>query len=621
MSRCTVRIGSALALSALFGFVALCTSSARADETTFVFQGTPITFTRVMPQAYGKAVAADDPGLATLLNKLGATVTWQPGERDVLFTTAQPVVIGFTVGDRRYEVGPDAQRAAFAPFLSGGHAYVPLNELLHALDLSVKPEAGRYVLQPQLEPLQFANSAQGLRLVAHAGIPIDARVRDDGPQRVVLQFTGVGSSQPHLRTLGEGPVRRIEVRTEGTIAAPVTIVTLTLAPGVAHGAAGTDDQRDFTLAFNAAGTRAEQAPQAIAQSSPAPPGEAVTPAPSPQPVTVTGVDLQGQGSGAVVQIAVSGNATYEWHRLRPPDNRFWIDVQGAQLAGPLPDVSAAGPVTGLRVRPQNGGVRVALSLNDYQQIAVTPNASGVTISIAPQLADESAPRAGSGTVGSNAAVAQAPLSPAPSQSAPAPTPTHARNPRLIVIDPGHGGSDPGSYRGDAIEKNLTLDMAQRLRRILIARGWQVVMTRDSDRDVYAPNDSATQELQARDDVANGRGARLLVSIHVNAFMNAGPHGATAYYYKPVDLALARAVDRRIGTELGIKNDGVVKDKLYVVHHAVMPATLVETAFISNPDDRALLMSPDWRERMARAIADGITDYAGAPPASTTAERP
>jgi N-acetylmuramoyl-L-alanine amidase len=123
-------------------------------------------------------------------------------------------------------------------------------------------------------------------------------------------------------------------------------------------------------------------------------------------------------------------------------------------------------------------------------------------------------------------------------------------------------------------------------------------------------------LQARDDVANANGARVFVSVHLNAYINAGPHGATVYYYKPGDLALAQAVDKRIASEVNVKNDGIVKDKLYVIHHANMPATLIEAAFDSNPDDRALLQDPQWQQQMAKAIADGIEDYAGtAPPAS------
>jgi N-acetylmuramoyl-L-alanine amidase len=120
-------------------------------------------------------------------------------------------------------------------------------------------------------------------------------------------------------------------------------------------------------------------------------------------------------------------------------------------------------------------------------------------------------------------------------------------------------------------------------------------------------------------VANTRGARLFISIHANAYENSGPHGATVYYYKPIDLGLAQAIDKRIAAEVPVKNDGVVKDILYVLHHADMPSTLVETAFVSNPDDRALLTSPQWQQQIAKAIADGIEDFAGSapPPASTT----
>jgi N-acetylmuramoyl-L-alanine amidase len=319
-----------------------------------------------------------------------------------------------------------------------------------------------------------------------------------------------------------------------------------------------------------------------------------------------------------VRVAVSGNAAYDWHRLRPPDNRFWIDIHGAQLSMPAGDQPGNDVVTAVRVRQQSADtVRIALSLADFQSIDVVPDAGGVTISVKNAVADDtSAARTGSGSIG-DTAVAYA--SPAPSgdqwKFSPRPSPStyKAANPRLIVIDPGHGGSDVGSYRGDAVEKTLALDMSKRLRDILVSRGWQVMMTRETDKDVFAPNDSAAEELQARDDIANNNGARLFVSIHVNAFINSGPHGATVYYYKPNDLGLAQAVERRIASSGIIKNDGTVKDKLYVVHHANMPATLVETAFISNPDDRLLLQSSAWRQKMALAIADGIADYAGTPP--------
>ena len=186
------------------------------------------------------------------------------------------------------------------------------------------------------------------------------------------------------------------------------------------------------------------------------------------------------------------------------------------------------------------------------------------------------------------------------------------NPRLIVIDPGHGGSDRGSSRHGVDEAALALDMSKRLRDILVARGWQVRLTHDTDVDVYQPNDSAHDELQARDDIANHAGARIFISIHANAYINSGPYGTTYYISKPNDLALAQAVERDLSSD-GTKDDGIVRSHLYVTLHALMPAVLIETAFISNPNDFALLTSAAWRQRAAQSIADGIDRYARAYP--------
>ena len=617
MSRYAVRIGSVLALLAAVLFAA---QPARADDRLVLhLDGKAIVLTHVRAQGSSRAVAADDPGLLTFLNRIGATLTWQPGERYVLFTTAEPVVVSFAVGDTGYDVGPVRQNAPFAPYLLGGHPYVPLDELVHALDFAIKADGSQLVLQPQLASIDVQSSPSGTRFIAHAGMPIDGRIIADGGNTLVLAFDGIGSTLQSGKLASSAPVDRIGVKVLGTVTHPRTELTLYLTPGTTHGGPGSDDQRNFTIAFNGASNVVSGAsPQVSTTPAPSPAAPAATIA---APVQVTAVDVQPQNGTMLVRISVNGNATYEWHRLRPPDNRFWLDVHNARLAIPPVNQPGSDPVTAVRVHQQNPDtVRIALSLTDFDTIDVTPNATGAIITVSGTLADEtSAPRAGSGTIG---AVAVANASPAPSDWKFSPHPTDTpyvpANPRLIVIDPGHGGSDPGSYRGDAVEKAITLDISKRLRDILVARGWQVMMTRDTDKDVYQPNDSASDELQARDDVANTNGARLLVSVHVNAFMNSGPHGATLYYYKPEDLALAQAVDKRVASELSLKNDGVIKDKLYVIHHAAMPATLIETAFVSNPDDRALLQDPQWRQQMAQAIADGIGDYAGSPPPASAA---
>lgn len=160
-------------------------------------------------------------------------------------------------------------------------------------------------------------------------------------------------------------------------------------------------------------------------------------------------------------------------------------------------------------------------------------------------------------------------------------------------------------------------MATRLRNVLIARGWQVRMTRTTDTDVSGPYAEAHAELQARDDVANDAGARLFISIHANIFApDPNVSGTTSFYSKPEDVPLAHDVEEAITGAVGTRNDGIVKSHLYVTLHALMPAVLVETAFLSNPGDFAHLNSPAWRQRIAEAMADGIETYARENPAPT-----
>jgi len=168
-------------------------------------------------------------------------------------------------------------------------------------------------------------------------------------------------------------------------------------------------------------------------------------------------------------------------------------------------------------------------------------------------------------------------------------------------------------------------IARRLRTLLTAAGWTVRLTRDGDIDPVStanlaamradgkPNPDDRAYLQTRCDVANALNAHLFISIHVNYSDSPSVNGTTFYWYKPQDQSFAQALERAVISNAGTNDVGARHENFYVIRHTTMPAVLVETAFISNPHDAALLRTPAFLQGMAQGIADGVKAYAGAPP--------
>lgn len=619
-SRFTAPIGSAFALLVLLN----SPLPARADASlTYQMGASQITLTHVSRDFGAPAIGVNDPAFRSLLRATDAVMTWQPGDRYVLITTPQPLVVSFAVGDRRYDVGQISAQAAFAPYLRGSEVYLPLDEVLRALALAPKRDGSTTVLQPQLTSIDVQAAGSQATVIARGAGPLHARLVADTPSKVVYEFEGVGTTLASTRTVNAGGVTTLALATLGTVRDPKTQLTLNLTQNARHDVARSQNG-DFEVAFGGTSeAAANNAPEAPAPQPPPATVPSVTPAPQSQIAAVSAVTVTPSNDGATVAIAISGNTTYEWHRLRAPDNRFWIDVKGARLQFPPREETQSDPLVAVRVRQNDATtVRVALTLSGQKSLAISPSQTGISIVVGnDEVAD--ATRFGSGSTGSVVAASepQTTVTPAAAGNPPAQEDSwkfggHAyvpTNPKLIVIDPGHGGSDRGASRNGVTEADLTLDMAKRLRAVLEARGWQVQMTRSSDVDVFKPNDSAHEELQARVDVANNAGARMFVSIHVNSFINSGPSGTTTYYSKANDVPMARAVQSALSDQLGTKNDGIVKSHLYVTLHSYMPAVLVETAFLSNPTDYSMLTSSEWREKVAQAIADGIDQYAQSNP--------
>ncbi len=630
MSRFRVRVGSAL-LALLALIVALAGAPASAQQSPDLwFAGTRLILERAQMHDDEIAVATGDPGLVAFLARLGASLSYAPHQRYVVVTAADRRTITFTVDDPHVIAGGITTTAPFAPYESGGDVYVSLIALARALYVTPVADGGTTVLQPQFGALDVRSDAHETYVTLHGATALAFRqANGGGASRLALAFTGIASSLDPRRAVDSPGLDAIEVIADGSTRAPTTIVVFDLSPGAGRVLLPSKSPNDLTLAFAPQGVtlRGYAVPQQGTVAAASGPSNRVQPA-----TAQNGTDLPSPGAGAAtsaaaaqvtavdvaatsdntanVHIAVTGGVDFEWHRLN--DGRWYVDLHGATLGmGPRDDQPNAGGITGLRVRQFASApvpvVRVSLSLASQLRVAVTPSATGLDVTVG--AGDDPAPlKVGAGRIGDGSATAYA----APAQTNGwkyGPAPPAAANPHLIVLDPGHGGSDVGAAHNGLTEKVVTLDVSRRLRSLLEARGWQVRMTRDVDTDVYAPNDSAHDELQARCDIANNAGARMFVSVHVNSFTSSALSGTTTYYYKGIDRSLAEAVQRRLISALGTKDDGVRKENFYVIHHTAMPAILIETAFLSNPEDAELLHSPDFLQRIAAAIADGIGDYA------------
>lgn len=176
--------------------------------------------------------------------------------------------------------------------------------------------------------------------------------------------------------------------------------------------------------------------------------------------------------------------------------------------------------------------------------------------------------------------------------------------KTVVIDPGHGGSDPGAIGvGGLQEKELNLDVALKVESLLKQMGIEVVMTR---------RDDSFPSLGQRVEIARKSKATAFVSIHGNSATPSAA-GTETYYSMASTRAdsskqLATFIQKRLYPALGTKDRGVREGKFYVIHKNPLPSALVELGFISNSGDARKLASDEYRKKAAEAIALGIHDY-------------
>lgn len=195
--------------------------------------------------------------------------------------------------------------------------------------------------------------------------------------------------------------------------------------------------------------------------------------------------------------------------------------------------------------------------------------------------------------------------------APLPLPNLDRLPRplprqrpVVVIDPGHGGLDPGAVGiGGIYEKDIVLDISLQVARLLEAQEIQAILTRQTDVDLG---------LQPRVAIANRARAALFVSIHANAISMDRPevNGIETFHVagSVEGERLAAGIQQQLVISTGMRDRGVKRARFYVLAHTAMPAVLVEVGFVTGQEDAPKLTDPATRTMMAQAIVSGILGY-------------
>ncbi len=311
--------------------------------------------------------------------------------------------------------------------------------------------------------------------------------------------------------------------------------------------------------------------------------------------TIQSVQLVNNGTQLVIRSdrPIQYNASWDRQTLD-----YAIQIFSAQLGvgASLPSgFGASSPILSLQQRqdePKTVTLMVQPNPNYHVVGVVSQGPNQIALQLRPK-----ARVSGSGQGSGSSSTA-----PLPSENYPQIQPRRVQDGRLVVvIDPGHGGSDPGAIGlGGLRETDVVLDISLKLAQILEQNGIQVIMTRQDERTI---------DLEPRTQLANRVNADLFISVHANAVDGGRTevNGVETYYYQSGNL-LAQYIQNSILQNFTMNNRGVKQARFYVLRNTQMPAVLVEVGFVTGSYDSRILANSDERTRMAEAIARGILQY-------------
>lgn len=190
-----------------------------------------------------------------------------------------------------------------------------------------------------------------------------------------------------------------------------------------------------------------------------------------------------------------------------------------------------------------------------------------------------------------------------------------KNSPVVVIDAGHGGKDPGKVGvNGALEKEINLKIALRLKSLLEQNDVAVVLTREEDKDLASEQavSRKNEDLRARAVLIADTKPVAMISIHQNSYPEEEVDGAQVFYYTGSDSGkmLGSIIQNSLKSEIDDGNHRVAKanKEYYLLKKAACPAVIIECGFLSNPAEAALLVTEEYQEKLAFAIHLGIMEY-------------
>lgn len=183
--------------------------------------------------------------------------------------------------------------------------------------------------------------------------------------------------------------------------------------------------------------------------------------------------------------------------------------------------------------------------------------------------------------------------------------------KVIIIDPGHGGADPGTINGNTYESNINLAISKALEIELIKNGASVILTRDGDYDLSYPNAKwrKKSDFDNRINLINNSKANMYLSIHLNYLTDSRYSGAQVFYNNEENKEIAMAIQETLNQELNFNREiKQIPTKTYMYSKLNIPGVLIECGFMSNPNEFSKLTTKEYQEKLAKIITKGIVNY-------------